>query len=152
MAKTISEIENLILPAVIALNCELVGCERSASGGQNILRVYVDAENGISLEQVTQVSRQISAVLDVEDPFSSHYSLEVSSPGIDRPLFKLEHYQRFVGQRIKLRLRQPLNRQRNFAGVLLSVSGETITLDTTHGSVEFGFSMIEKANLIHEFK
>src|SRR5437870_3087505 len=112
-------LNQIIAPAVAALGYELVGCELAQDSGRQILRVYVDGENGITLDGCAAVSRQISAVLDVEDPIKGRFLLEVSSPGLERPLFSLAHYQRFIGHKAKLRLRQPQeDGRRNFTGII----------------------------------
>ncbi len=87
-----------------AMGYELVGCEHVPQGRQMLFRIYIDSAKGVTVDDCSQVSRQVSAMLDVEDPFQGRYVLEVSSPGIDRPLFEIEHYQKYVGKRVKVRL------------------------------------------------
>jgi ribosome maturation factor RimP len=150
-----TELEGIIESAVIAQGCELVGCEMIQSGNRTTLRVYVDAANGIGIDDITQVSRQISAVLDVEEPIPGRYRLEVSSPGLDRPLFQWQDYCRFVGKSIKLRLRvpQPGSKRRNYEGVLISAEDEQIILEfDSIDRVTIQYEEIEKANLIPEIK
>lgn len=147
------ELRDIIEPAVTALGYELVGCEVVQEGKHSVLRVYVDGENGISIDAITDVSRQISAVLDVEEPMSGRYALEVSSPGLDRPLYALEHYQRFVGRKVKLRLRTPIGdeHRRKFSGVLEEVKDRQIILKMDDGrQVSFDFDKIDKGNLVPE--
>ena len=108
-----------------------------------------------TIDAITKISRQISAVLDVEDPISGRYDLEVSSPGLDRPLYQLAHYQRFVDEKIKLRLRVPKgdDNRRNYTGHLQSVQDGKIVLTLDDESqVTFDFDEIEKGNLVPEFK
>ncbi|MCB1827893.1 MAG: ribosome maturation factor RimP [Coxiellaceae bacterium] len=147
------KLERIIEPAVSALGFELVGFELIQSGNSNTLRVYVDGENGIDIDAITQVSRQISAVMDVEEPITSRYILEVSSPGLDRPLYRLKDYQRFVGRSVKLRLRIPKEGdRRNYAGELVSVEDEQITLRMESGeTITVTIGEIDKANLVPEF-
>lgn len=147
----LERLQALIEPTITGLDCELVGCEILGRGGENLLRIYVDSEAGVTLETCERVSRQVSAVLDVEDPIRGRYVLEVSSPGSDRPLFKLAHYQRFIGRKIKLRLRIAEQEQRNFKGELSAVEGEQIVLKTDEKTCRFAFANIEKANLVPEF-
>jgi ribosome maturation factor RimP len=113
-----------------------------------LLRIYIDTEAGVTVDDCTKVSRQVSAMLDVEDPIQGHYTLEVSSPGLDRPLFEIAHYQKFVGRELKIRLYTPLDGRRNFVGTLLRVEEATITLLVEQTEVEMSFSDIEKAKLI----
>jgi ribosome maturation factor RimP len=153
MAKITDKIVNLIEPVLIDMGFELVGVEYISSGKHSVLRIYIDSDTGIGVDDCEKVSRQVSAIFDVEDPISSHYNLEVSSPGIERPLFKLSHYQRFLGNEIKLRLVRPINGQRKFSGSIGSVSevNNTIELMTEVGAVTLDIGMIEKANLIANF-
>ncbi|MFP6775640.1 MAG: ribosome maturation factor RimP [PS1 clade bacterium] len=153
MAKITDKIVNLIEPVLIDMGFELVGVEYISSGKHSVLRIYIDSDTGIGVDDCEKVSRQVSAIFDVEDPISSHYNLEVSSPGIERPLFKLSHYQRFLGNEIKLRLVRPINGQRKFSGSIGSVSevNNTIELMTETGAVTLDIGMIEKANLIANF-
>ena len=153
MAKISDKIETLIDPVITDMGYELVGIEHTASGKHSILRVYIDSENGIGLDDCEAVSRQVSAIFDVEDPIATQYNLEVSSPGVERPLFHIGHYQRFLGYDIKLRLVRPINRQRKFNGVIGSVSelDNSVELVTELGSVTLDIELIEKANLVAHF-
>ncbi|MEN9461286.1 MAG: ribosome maturation factor RimP, partial [Pseudomonadota bacterium] len=102
-------LQQLFEPAVTALGYELVGVERLSFGRRGaLLRVYIDSPTGITVDDCGRVSHQISGILDVEEPIKSDYTLEVSSPGLDRPLFALEHYVRFVGKEVSLRLHRPI--------------------------------------------
>lgn len=147
------DLEKLIESAVMAIGFDYVGSELIQSGKSTTLRVYVDEINGIDIDGITKVSRQISAVLDVEEPFSSHYTLEVSSPGLDRPLFRLEDYDQFIGKSVKLRLRIPKEgNRRNYTGELVSVEDQQITLAMESGErITVNFEEIDKANLVPEF-
>ena len=142
----------LLEPTVSALGYELLGVEYMAQGKHSRIRLYIDAPAGIGLGDCEKVSHQASGILDVEDPVKGQYSLEVSSPGLDRPLFRLEHFARFVGQRVKLRIHQPRNGQRNFQGRITAVENEAIYIGMEDGD-QLVVSMvdIEKAHLIPEF-
>jgi ribosome maturation factor RimP len=142
----------LLEPTVSALGYELLGVEYLGQGIHSRLRVFIDSPNGIGLEDCETVSHQVSGVLDVDDPIRGQYSLEVSSPGLDRPLFRPEHFARFVGHRVKLRLHQPRNGQRNFHGRIASVENGQIYISMDDGD-QLALSMeeIEKANLVPEF-
>lgn len=132
-----------------SMGYELIGCEMLPSGRQMIFRIYIDSKKGVSLNDCSLVSHQVSAMFDVEDPFQGRYALEISSPGIDRPLFEIEHYQKYVGEKVKIRLYAPINRRRQYKGILKRVEGENIyLLDDTGSEVMLPFSAIEKANLI----
>lgn len=139
----------LIKPVVTGLGYELVGIEYLPQGRYSVLRVFIDNEQGIQLEDCEKVSRQISAVLDVEDPISGQYSLEISSPGLERPLFEAEHYARFTGHAVKVRLRTPLDGQRKFRGILQAADDEQITLQESETGREVTLMLadIDKANL-----
>jgi ribosome maturation factor RimP len=153
MARITDTITDLIKPVLEDMGYELVGVEYVASGKHSILRVFIDTEQGINIEDCETVSHQLSAIFDVEDPIVSPYNLEVSSPGIERPLFNIGHYQRFLGNDIRLRLVRPINGQRKFKGAIGSVSetNNSIELLTTLGSVTLDIDMIEKANLVADF-
>ena len=134
---------------VNAMGYEFIGCELKRQGGQSIiLRVYIDNEQGITLDDCSKVSYQISAVLDVEDPLPGRYTLEISSPGINRPLFEMAHYQKWLGYQVKIRVHHPINGRRQFKGVLQRVEGVNIYLLVDTGEVVLPFSDIEQANLI----
>ena len=105
MAGREKRIEDLLRPTVEALGFELWGLEYRAQGRRTLLRLYIDSESGVTVDDCAAVSHHISGVLDVEDPISGEYTLEVSSPGVDRLLFRLEHYPPYVGEWIELRLR-----------------------------------------------
>jgi ribosome maturation factor RimP len=142
----------LLEPTVSALGYELLGVEYLAQGKHSRLRVYIDSPAGIGLEDCEAVSHQVSGVLDVDDPIRGQYSLEVSSPGLDRPLFRTEHFARFAGQRVKLRVHQPRDGQRNFHGRIASVKDEQVYISMDDGSqLAFSIADIEKANLVPEF-
>ena len=137
-----------------AMGFELVGCEMLPQGGRMLFRIFIDSDTGVTVDNCSQVSHQVSAMMDVEDPIQGRYTLEVSSPGIDRPLFEIGHYQKFVGKRAKIKLYSPINKRRQFKGILLRVEGEDIYLleDDLAKEVKLPFSDIEKANLIGDIK
>jgi ribosome maturation factor RimP len=153
MAKITEKITDLIAPTLEDMGYELVGIEYVASGKHSILRVFIDTDNGIGIKDCEKASHQLSAIFDVEDPIVGQYNLEVSSPGIERPLFHISHYQQFLGNDIKLRMVRPINGQRKFKGSIGSVSelNHTIELITELSSITLDIDMIEKANLIADF-
>ena len=153
MAKIVDKLFSIIDPIVIDMGYELLGIEYVASGKYSILRLYIDCEEGIGVNDCETVSRQVSSIMDVEDPISGQYNLEVSSPGIERPLFVIAHYQRFLGYDVRLRTYRPIDGKRNFTGSIGSVgeTNNTIELVTELGPVTVDIGLIEKANLIAHF-
>lgn len=153
MAKITEKITELVSPVLEDMGYELVGVEYISSGKHSILRVFIDTDNGIGIEDCERVSHQLSAIFDVEDPIAGQYNLEVSSPGIERPLFHIGHYQRFLGNDISLRMVRPIDGQRKFKGSIGSVSeiNHTIELITVLGPLTLDIDMIEKANLVADF-
>jgi len=142
----------LLAPTVAALGYELLGVDYKAQGKHSRLRIYIDGPNGVGLSDCEAVSHQVSGILDVEDPIKGQYSLEVSSPGLDRPLFLSEHYARCLGKKVKLRTRLPVAGQRNFLGEITSVEGDDIYIGIEKGEqIKLNIAEIEKANLIPEF-
>lgn len=148
MIKT--EIQQLLQPVINESGYQLWGCEYLAQGRHSLLRVYIDKEGGIGISDCELISRKISALLDVEDPIKSNYSLEVSSPGIPRPLFCKEHYQRYQGHSVALKLYKTLHGNRKFIGIIQSVSDNSLILNVEGEELELQLSQIVKANLIGE--
>ncbi|MDC1144665.1 ribosome maturation factor RimP [Porticoccaceae bacterium] len=152
MAVANSELKQLLGPVVEALGCELWGIELQAGGKTKLLRLYIDhAENGVGVDDCERVSRQASAVLDVEDAINGEYILEVSSPGMDRPLYELSQYEQFIGEDISLRLRFPYEGRRNFKGRLSGVDDDEIVLVVADHEFLFPVEGIEKANVVPRF-
>jgi len=149
MVKVADKVVALFNPVIKDMGYELLGVEYVTSGKHSILRLFIDSEQGIGVNDCEMVSRQVSAIMDVEDPITGQYSLEVSSPGIERPLFTLAHYQRFLGHDISLRLFRSIEGRRKFSGCIGSVSevDETIELVTELGPVTIDLNLIDKANL-----
>ncbi|MBB72740.1 MAG: ribosome maturation factor RimP [Legionellales bacterium] len=147
MAKT-EQLNDMLKPVVEALGYGYWGCEYLAQGKHSVLRVYIDKPDGISLDDCVTVSRQVSAVLDVEDPINGEYSLEVSSPGSDRRLFTLEQCKQAIGDTVHIRLHAPLDGQRKLTGVITAVSESHVTVNFAGDSYEIEFSTIDKANIV----
>ncbi len=145
------QLTELLEAPVAASGYELVGLEFIRAGEHSTLRVFIDHENGIFVDDCAEVSRQVSAVMDVEDPITVAYNLEVSSPGLERPLFKVEHYEQFIGHEVNLVLKMAMSNRRKWKGVIEAVVGETITLTVDGEKEEFALSNISKANLIPKF-
>ena len=145
------QLENLFEPVVKGLGYDLWGVERISQGKYSILKVYIDAEKGINVDDCARVSRQIGSLLEVDDPFKGNYTLEVSSPGLDRRLFKLEQYDIYKGAQVKLRLNQPFEGQRNFTGILCgSENGDVVVRSDSEEEILFPFEQIERANIVPE--
>ncbi len=151
MATIREKLDALIAPVVEGLGYELVGIEYLPQGKHSLLRIYIDQEEGITLDDCEKVSRQISAVLDVEDPLSGHYNLEISSPGLERPLFVEEHYLRFAGSRVFVRTSFPLDGRRKFEGILKGVDGEDVVVEIGEEIFRLPLVQIDKAHLVPEF-
>jgi len=150
MAKA-DDIETLITPTVTAAGCELWGVQL-IQAKHAILRLYIDAEGGAGIEDCERVSRDVSRLLDVEDPISSEYTLEVSTPGLDRPLLKREHFARCAGEQISVRLRVPANGQRNFNGRLVGIEGDEVMLHDGDTVLRLPLMNIDKAQVVPQFE
>ncbi len=144
------EIETLLQPLINDLGYELWGCEYLSQGKHSLLRIYIDKETGIGISDCETVSKQISAVLDVEDPITSNYSLEVSSPGIPRPLFHESQYRRYVGHDVQVKLFKSMNGSRKISGIIVDVNENILMLKVGEEQLEVQLSHIVKANLIGE--
>ncbi|MDF2939814.1 MAG: ribosome maturation factor RimP [Gammaproteobacteria bacterium] len=151
MANLTQKLYEMLLPAVEAVGFELWGIEYIPQGKHSILRVYIEHENGITVDNCEAVSRQVSAVLDVEDPISAHYSLEISSPGLDRLLFYPHQYHSFIGEQITVRLRLAINNQRKFTGTLMAVSEQGIEIEAKGTKFEIDWNNIDKAQVVPSF-
>ena len=142
-------LEALLEPAVSRLGYELVGVEYHG-GRRALLRLYIDREGGVSVEDCQRVSRQVSGLLDVEDPIPGPYTLEVSSPGLDRPLFRAADFQRFVGREVRIRTDVPLEGRRNFRGVLRGLRGDEVLVEVDGAELALPVERIEQARLVPE--
>jgi ribosome maturation factor RimP len=143
---------DMLNPAVEALGFELLGVEFVRAGKHSILRVFIDHENGITVDNCADVSHQASAILDVEDPISTEYNLEVSSPGMDRPLFKEAHYQQVVGEVVSVKLSMPMDNRRNFKGQLLACENGMLKIEVDGQEFELAVANIDKGNLVPTFE
>jgi len=142
----------MLRPAVEEVGVELLGIEFVSAGKHSILRLFIDHENGINVDDCAEVSRQVGAILDVEDPISTEYNLEVSSPGLDRPLFTNEHYQAVIGETINVRLSLPLNGRRKFKGKLEAIENDTLIVTVDGEEYELVISNVDKGNLVPNFE
>lgn len=151
MSKFDEKLTEMLTPPVEALGFELLGIEFVRAGKHSTLRVYIDSPNGITVDDCADVSHQVSAVLDVEDPINTEYNLEVSSPGLDRPLFKEQHYQAVIGETVSVRLRIPQGNRRNFKGEVVSVENGALLINVDGEEFELVIGNIEKGNLVPGF-
>lgn len=154
MSKMDPVLQERLSMVVSALGYDLFGYEWLPQGRHSIFRLYIDSIGGITIDDCVLVSQQVSAMLDAEDLIKQQYTLEVSSPGINRPLLERSHYERYCGKRIKIRLRLPIEKSRQFQGLLQRVDGENIHLflEESLKEIILPFSSIEKANLVEDIQ
>jgi ribosome maturation factor rimP len=145
------KLQDLLQGSVEDLGCELWGIECQRVGRYLTVRLFIDKEGGVTVDDCADVSRQVSAVLDVEDPIADKYNLEVSSPGLDRPLFTLAQYTRYVGQEIVVHLRIPVADRRKWQGELAKIENDMITLIVDKQEQILAFGNIQKANVVPKF-
>lgn len=144
-------LQKMLEPVIEALGYEIVLLEFSPTSKSGLLRLYIDSPGGITIDDCERVSREVAAVLDVEDPISSGYRLEVSSPGLDRPLVTPAHFERFINEQARVQLIAPLNGRRRFVGWIRGVQDGKLHLDTKEGAVEIPLTEIDRARLVPEY-
>ena len=150
---TNEQLGELLAPLVAGLGLEFVGIEFSPSRGSSLLRVYIDAhERPVTLDDCERTSREISALLDVNDPIEGRYTLEVSSPGLDRPLFTAQQFARFIGSQVRMSTALPLAGRRRFQGAILGVDDEGVRLDQDGTEVVIAHGNIAKAKLVPDYE
>jgi len=144
------KLTQLLRPAIEGLGYELVGIEHLPMGKHTVLRIYIDSPDGITVDDCSRVSHQVSGVLEVEEPIKNAFTLEVSSPGIDRPLFSFEQFEQFVGSKVKLKLYHAIEGKRKIVGLIESVEGENININDADSDTMFELQIddIDKANII----
>lgn len=146
------ELNVLLAPVISDLGLELVGIEFSPGRGGSLVRVYVDApERPVTIDDCERASREISALLDVNDPVAGRYTLEVSSPGLDRPLFTPAQFARFVGQAVKINVNLPLDGRRRFHGTIKEVEGDRIVIEQDGEPVAIAHANVAKARLAPDY-
>jgi ribosome maturation factor RimP len=146
------ELTELLAPVIADLGLECLGVEYSPSHGNSLVRVYIDAaDRPVTVDDCEVVSREVSATLDVNDPIQGRYTLEVSSPGIDRPLYTPEQFARFVGHAAKLEVGLPIGGRRRFQGPIRAVEGTTIVLEQDGVPVRVAHDNVHKARLVPDF-
>ena len=147
VTKKEAELADLLRATVEAMGFALWGLEFRAQGKNSLLRVYIDREAGVQVDDCAQVSRQISGILDVEDPIAGEYNLEVSSPGIDRLLFSLEQCQQYVGEWLEVKLRVPFEGRKNFNGTLVGIEDQDVVVRVDDDEYVLPFDSIDKAKV-----
>lgn len=150
MSNRQDKLTELLRPAVEGLGYELVGIEHLPMGKHTVLRIYIDSTDGITVNDCSRVSHQVSGVLEVEEPIKGQFTLEVSSPGIDRPLFSFEQFKQFVGSKVKLKLYHAIEGKRKITGLIESIEGDDINIKDADSDSTFQLQIddIDKANII----
>ncbi len=151
MASKQELLQQMIVPVANSLGCELWGLEYLTQGRYTTLRIFIDAPKGVTLDDCEKVSRQISAVMDVEDPIQGEYTLEVSSPGMDRPLYTVAQYARYIGEIVNLRLRMARDGRRRFKGEILKVENNEVLVLVEGKEYLFAIDAVDKANIEPRF-
>lgn len=151
MATLEQNLQEMLQDAVEDLGCELWGIECQRTGRFMTVRLFIDKDGGVTVDDCADVSRQMSAILDVEDPIADKYNLEVSSPGLDRPLFTLPQFERYIGQDIAVHLRIPVMERRKWQGKLERIEKDMITLIVDDQEQILVFGNIQKANVVAKF-
>ncbi len=151
MFGNVTALRELLEPVIEAMGYELVMVEITGTGSKT-LRVYIDSPGGIVLDDCETVSQQVSALLDVEDPISGEYALEISSPGLDRPLAKPEHFRRAEGNRVRIRMVRSHLGRRNFTGLLKCVTGDGAVVEVDGEEYELAYNDMDRARLVSEFE
>ncbi len=151
MATLEQNLQEMLQGAVEDLSCELWGIECQRAGRFMTVRLFIDKEGGVTVDDCADVSRQVSAILDVEDPIADKYNLEVSSPGLDRPLFTLPQFERYIGQDIAVHLRIPVMERRKWQGKLERIENDMVILIVDGQEQVLVFGNIQKANVVAKF-
>lgn len=151
MSSKLEQLQGLLAPVVVALGYQCWGIDFSSQGKHSVLRIYIDKEGGVLVDDCAIVSRQISGVLDVEDPISTEYTLEVSSPGMERPLFTIEQFASYAGEQVRIKLHSPFEGRRTFQGLLRGVEEQDVVVQVEDHEFLLPIDLIDKANIIPTF-
>jgi ribosome maturation factor RimP len=153
MDAIVERVWRLAAPLAAQEGMEIIDVEFRREGGRagRVLRLYLDKEGGPNMDDISRVSRALSNLLDAEDAIDAAYTLEVSSPGINRPLKRPEHFARFVGKRIRVRTRDMIEGRRSFLGILSDIAGDKIVVAQDGRNYNIPFSVIEKSNYEHDW-
>jgi ribosome maturation factor RimP len=145
------QVSDLIEPIINEMKFELIDVEYMSDRGRWVLRIYVDKDGGVTLDDCAKVSGELGDLIDIKNIIEHEYVLEVSSPGLNRPLKKEADFIRVIGKKIKVRTRMPVDGRRNFAGRLKDYKEQQLFIETEGGLVTLAWPEIEKANLVYEF-
>lgn len=145
-----TQLRSLIEPVVTGMGFELWGVEYLTQGRYSVLKIFIDSENGIDVDDCASVSRQVGSLLDVEEPLRGQYTLEVSSPGMDRRLFTFEQFDLMKGFQVKLKLNKPFDGKKRFTGLLVGTEDKEIVLRVGEEETLFPYEMIDRANVVPE--
>ncbi len=151
MTKQEQRLTELLTPTVEAAGFELLGVEFVSAGRHSTLRLYIDHPEGINVDNCALVSREVGAILDVEDPIPNEYNLEVSSPGLDRPLFTPEHFAKVTGQKIEVKLAIPQDGRRRFKGALIAIEDDMLVIEVDGKPYRLLMDNVDKANVVPVF-
>lgn len=147
---TPTDLQDLLEPGAEALGFEVLAVEMTGGPGQSVVRVYIDGPQGVTVDDCARASHQFSAILDVEDPIPGHYTLEVSSPGLDRPLTRERHFRAVVGQEIKVRTDAAIDGRKRFRGRLQDADAEALEMIVDGETYRIPLSRVAKARLVPE--
>jgi ribosome maturation factor RimP len=145
-----AQLRSLIEPVVTGMGFELWGVEYLTQGRYSVLKIFIDSENGIDVDDCASVSRQVGSLLDVEEPLRGQYTLEVSSPGMDRRLFTFEQFDLMKGFQVKLKLNKPFDGKKRFTGLLVGTEDKEVVLRVGEEETLFPYEMIDRANVVPE--
>ncbi len=151
MTKQEQRLTELLTPTVGAVGFELLGVEFVSAGRHSTLRLYIDHPEGVNVDNCALVSREVGAILDVEDPIPNEYNLEVSSPGLDRPLFTPEHFAKVIGQKIEVKLAIPQDGRRRFKGALIAIEDDMLVIEVDGKPYRLLMDNVDKANVVPVF-
>ena len=152
MTKKEQQLEALLAPSVMALGLRIWGIEYLAQGKRSLLRVYIDGDNGVTIDDCERVSKQVSDLLDVEDVLTSSYTLEVSSPGMDRLLFKPEQYAESIGETVDVRLNYPFEGRRRLVGALTSLENDEVVVQVEDLEFLIPLNNVQRARIVPRFE
>lgn len=150
--EALSRLETLTIPVVQGLGLTLWGIEYIPHGRKTLLRIFIDGEDGVTVDQCAMISRQLSPALEVEETLPGAFILEVSSPGLERIFFHPEQLQDYQGQTVHARLKEPMDGRKSFQGVLKRIQGDRIFLGEAGEDVTVQWEQIKKINLVHDFE
>lgn len=151
MTKQEQRLTELLSPTVEAAGFELLGCEFVPAGRHSTLRLFIDHPDGVTVDHCALISREVGAILDVEDPIPNEYNLEVSSPGLDRPLFTAAHFAKVVGQKVEVKLAIPQDGRRRFKGQLLEIVDDMLVIEVDGKPYRLLMDNVDKANVVPVF-